>query len=133
MDPASALGVASSAIQIFDFSAQLWKKIRDLYESESGMSSAHDELRTNANDLREVNSRLSRLLTPGNLQRGLTETEDSVVSICNECDTAAEQLVIALEDLSLSNAEDEVSLATSPASTILPPPSNLLTEAGHLQ
>lgn len=101
MDPLSSLSVASSAIQIFDFSSRLWKQIRELYQSESGATLAQETILSDAERLCSLNSGLSKLLTPENLQRMLTATEESVVSLCNECDDAAENLVESLKGLSL--------------------------------
>lgn len=101
MDPLSSLSVASSAIQIFDFSAKLWKQIRELYQSESGATVAQETVLSDAARLCSLNSGLSRLLAPENLQRMLTTTEENIVSLCNECDDAAENLVDALQELTL--------------------------------
>lgn len=109
MDPLSSLSVASSAIQIFDFSSKLWKQIRELYRSESGATRAQETVLSDAERLCSLNSGLSKLLTPENLQRMLTTTEEDVVSLCNECDDAAENLVGALQELTLdreSNVSD---------------------------
>lgn len=111
MDPLSSLSVASSAIQIFDFSSKLWKQIRELYQSENGATLAQENVLSDAERLRSLNSGLSKLLTPENLQRLLTATEESVVSLCNECDDAAENLVGALQELTLdrdSNVGDSI-------------------------
>lgn len=107
MDPLSCLSVASSAIQIVDFSAKLWNRIRELSESQSGASSEHESLRADAQRLCDLNSGLVKLLTPGNLQRDLTSTEQAVVSLSAECDSVAEQLAGALEKLSIEG-DDEV-------------------------
>lgn len=42
MDPLSSLTVASSAIQIFDFSSKLWKQICELSQSENGATIAQE-------------------------------------------------------------------------------------------
>jgi hypothetical protein len=106
MDPLSSLSVASSAIQIFDFSSKLWKQIRELYQSESGATLAQETLLSNAERLCSLNSGLSKLLTPENLQRMPTTIEENVVSLCNECDSAAEDLVATLQGLTLSRGSD---------------------------
>lgn len=106
MDPLSSLSVASSAIQIFDFSSKLWGQIRELYQSESGTTQAHEALLTDAERLCGLNAGLSKLLTQENLQRMPTTTEENVVSLCRECDDAAENLVSALQDLNLNQESD---------------------------
>lgn len=111
MDPLSSLSVASSAIQIFDFSSKLWKQIRELYQSESGATLAQENVLSDAERLCSLNSGLSKLLAPENLQRMLTTTEENVVTLCNECDDAAENLVGALQELTLdreSNVGDSM-------------------------
>lgn len=101
MDPLSSLSVASSAIQIFEFSSKLWKQIRELYQSESGATLAQENVLSDAERLCSLNSGLCELLKPVNLQRSPTATEESVVSLCNECDDAAKQLVGAIQKLTL--------------------------------
>lgn len=102
MDPLSSLSVASSAIQIFDFSSKLWKHIRELYQSESGATLAQEALLLDAERLCSLNSGLSKLLAPENLQRMPTKTEENVVILCDECEDAAGSLVNALQELTLS-------------------------------
>lgn len=108
MDPLSSLSVASSAIQILDFSSKLWKRFRQLYQSEDGATVAQEALLSDAKRLCSLNSGLSKLLTPDNLQRMPTSTEENVVSLCNECDEAAEGLVTALQELTLNDQEFDV-------------------------
>ncbi|RYP43877.1 hypothetical protein DL768_009604 [Monosporascus sp. mg162] len=111
MDPISSLSVASSAIQIVDFSAKIWSRIRELSESQSGAVSEHESLRTDAKRLCHLNSGLGKLLAPGNLQRDLTSTEEAVVSLSAECDSAAQQLTWALEKLSIKGDDEDISLS----------------------
>ncbi|KAI7779390.1 hypothetical protein LA080_000870 [Diaporthe eres] len=92
MDPLSSLSVASSAIQIFDFSSKLWKQIRELYQPESGAKRAQETALIDSGRLCNLNSGLSKLLTPENLQRKPTTREENIVSMCNECGDAAGQL-----------------------------------------
>lgn len=106
MDPLSSLSVASSAIQIFDFSSKLWKQIRELYQSESGATRAQETALIDAGRLCNLNSGLSKLLTPENLQRQPTTTEENIVSMCNECGDAAGQLVKSLQKLTLDVPSD---------------------------
>ncbi len=101
MDPVSCLSVASSAIQIVDFSAKLWSRIQELSESSTGASAEHDNLRAEARRLCDLHSGLGKLLAPENLQREPTSTEQAIVSLSTECDSAAAQLVGALEKLSI--------------------------------
>lgn len=106
MDPLSSLSVASSAIQIFEFSSKLWKQIRELHQSESGTTQAQETILADAARLRSLNSGLCELLEPANLQRSPTATEESVVSLCNECGDAAKQLVGAIQKLTLEERSD---------------------------
>jgi len=103
MDPLSALSVASSAIQIVDFGSKIWRKIKEVYESESGASSSHENLVIDAKRLCDLNSQLGKLLTPQHLQRTLTPTEENVVALCRECDSAAEDLLTAFAKLSIKS------------------------------
>lgn len=106
MDPLSSLSVASSAIQIFDFSSKLWKQIRELHQSENGTTLAQQAILTDAARLRSLNSGLCDLLTPTKLQRSRTATEESVVSLCNECGDTAQQLVGLIQKLTLDERSD---------------------------
>lgn len=106
MDPLSSLSVASSAIQIFDFSSKLWKQIRELYQSESGATLAQETLLSDTERLCSLSSGLSKLLSPENLRRMRTTTEDKVVSLCDECDDAAENLIGTLQELTLDREPD---------------------------
>ena len=113
MDPLSSLSVASSAIQIFDFSYKLWKEIRELHQSENGTTLAQRAILAGAERLRSLNSGLCELLTPNKLQRSCTATEESVVSLCNECSDAADQLVSVLQKLTLDDRPDVSELRLS--------------------
>lgn len=106
MDPLSSMSVASSAIQIFDFSYKLWKEIRELHQSESGTTLAQRAILADATRLRSLNSGLCELLTPNKLQRSRTATEESVVSLCNECGNEADELVSIIEKLTLDERSD---------------------------
>lgn len=106
MDPLSSLSVASSAIQIFEFSSKLWKQIRELHQSENGTTLAQATILADAERLRSLNSGLCDLLSPENLQRSRTETEESVVSLCNESGDTAQQLVDLIHNLSLEEDAD---------------------------
>jgi len=112
MEPLSALSVASSAMQIIDFSSKLWAHIREVYQSESGISEQHANLRAEIARLRDLNLGLSQALTAQNLGRDLDSTEKNVVALCEECDSAAGQLADALGKLSITaSAEVRPSLA----------------------
>lgn len=106
MDPLSALSVASSAIQIFDFSSKLWKEMRELHQSENGTTLAQRAILADAERLRSLNSSLCELLTPNKLQRSRTATEENVVSLCNECGDAADQLASVIQKLTLEEGSD---------------------------
>lgn len=103
MDPLSALSVASSAIQIVDFGSKIWRKIKEVYESESGALLSHENLVIDAKRLCDLNSQLGKLLTPQHLQRILTPTEENVVALCRECDSAAEDLLAAFAKLAIKS------------------------------
>lgn len=106
MDPLSSLSVASSAIQIFEFSSKLWKEIRELHRSQNGTTRKQETILADAARLRSLNSGLCELLKPVNLKRSPTTTEESVVSLCNECGDAAKELVDAIQKLTLEERSD---------------------------
>ncbi len=71
--------------------------------SQEKVSEEHENLTTNAKHLRDLNSQLRKLLDPRNLKRDLTATEESVMTLCAECDSAADELVLALKELSIQD------------------------------
>jgi hypothetical protein len=101
MDPVSALSVASSVIQIVDFSAKLFSHIYEVYESESGGTAEHTLIKRETEQVRILNGHLTRAVDPGKLERDLTPLEIEVVSLARECDDAAVQLTEKLESVSL--------------------------------
>ncbi|KAH6714365.1 hypothetical protein BKA61DRAFT_673662 [Leptodontidium sp. MPI-SDFR-AT-0119] len=105
MDPLSALGVASSTIQIFDFGTKIWSKINEVYKSEAGTSLAYESLTNDAKRLCDINSQMSKLLTPEHLERTLTQNEENVVAVCVECNSAAEELLEAFSKLSIKESD----------------------------
>lgn len=102
MEPLSSLSVASSVIQIIDFSSKLWRKIKELHES--GNSSNNASLLSEAKRLCALYSSLNGLLTPQSLSRNLSPTEEAIVSVCSDCDDVAEELIKTLEKLSINQA-----------------------------
>ena len=101
MDPVSALSVASSVIQFVDSSAKLFSHIYEVYESESGYTAEHAQLKRDTEILRNLNCLLTRSIDPGNLGRDLTPLEVEVASLASECDDAAVKLAEKLESVSL--------------------------------
>lgn len=105
MDPLSALSVASSVIQIVDFSAKLINQINDLYTSETGEIQQYKQLKKDAEDLRTVNHHLNEALDPTKLNRQLTKLEVDIAALSHECDSAAVELSDALKRVSLDGDE----------------------------
>jgi hypothetical protein len=101
MDPVSALSVASSVIQFVDSSAKLFSRIYDVYESESGYTAEHTLLKRETENVRRLNSYLTRAVDPGKLGRDLTPLEVEVASLASECDDVAVKLTEKLESVSL--------------------------------
>ncbi|KAH8658459.1 hypothetical protein BX600DRAFT_552571 [Xylariales sp. PMI_506] len=112
MDPASILGVASSAIQIVDFSSKVLSRIRALYKTGRNASEDFEAIHDDALRLRRLNAGLSSLLTAKDLSRDLTAGEDQIVELCSECDSAADDLLKALERFSIQE-KDECSSSES--------------------
>ena len=103
----TALSVASSTIQIVDFSSKLIKQIHDLYTSDTGEIRQYKQLKKDAEDLLDLNRHLNKALDPDKLNRQLTELEADIATLSEDCDSAAVELLDALKNISLSTNPDE--------------------------
>ncbi len=106
MDPLTSLSIASSAFQIIDFSSKFFRRVWELYDADNVAVPAHESLVQDAKTLRKMSARLGQLLASESPRHNLIETEQTVVSLCAECDSATEQLIDALSGLSINREEN---------------------------
>jgi hypothetical protein len=105
MDPMSALTIATSALQIVDFSVKTFAKIREFYDSSSSQITEYEQLGKEVENLQRVNSHLTEILAPRNLKRQRTSLEEEVVGVCQECAAAALKLAQVLKSVSIDSKD----------------------------
>ncbi len=98
MDPLSALGVASAAVQFLDFGSSVFSDFKEIYESSSGQSREVVELSTFSDDLARLAGEIEVRLNNARLQKssryekggsGVAETvtgsEEIFYRLCRSC------------------------------------------------
>jgi uncharacterized protein YukE len=91
MDPVSALGAASAAIQFFDFVSKLLTKSFEVYASSSELTGEHEDLQIITENLTSYNQAL--ISAAG----GVGNAEIS--SLCQSCNQVTENLMDVLKKL----------------------------------
>jgi hypothetical protein len=104
LDPISALAVATSAVQFLDFSTKLFSLIRNISQSKTGELEQYKHLKSMAERLSALNSCLVETITPQHLDRGLTTGELDIISISQECNEVADQLIRTLLEITPDKA-----------------------------
>jgi len=99
MDPVSALGVASAAVQFLDFSGTVVKAMIEVYRLVEAKDSWQDFLRLRANGLQlQLSSRrLKSALQPEQLHRQPTNAENNILAVVNDCDDISTLLLKSLK------------------------------------
>jgi hypothetical protein len=103
MDPATALGIASSIVQLVSFSSDLISKGNEIYKSVDGALSDNVELATIAASLQELSSELP-LTFFNNPKRQLSKTEKQMQDLCQGCRKLSTQLLDAVKPLKISGS-----------------------------
>jgi hypothetical protein len=103
MDPATALGVASSIVQLVSFTGDLISKGNEIYKSVDGALSENLELETIAASLQELSSELPLTLF-NDPKRKLSKTEKHMQDLCRGCKTLSTQLLDAVRTLKISGS-----------------------------
>ena len=99
MDPFTALGLASSVIQIVDLSCRLVSKGQKIYKSADGTSATNIDTETVARDLNLLNSQLQRSFDESNYTEPLSKEDQSLVDLCWKCSDLANELQAKLNRL----------------------------------
>jgi len=103
MDPATALGIASSIVQLVSFTSDLISKGNEIYKSVDGALSENLELETIAASLQELSSELPFTFF-NNPKRQLSKTEKQMQDLCQGCRILSTQLLDAVKSLKISGS-----------------------------
>jgi hypothetical protein len=101
LDPVSAVGLASSVIQIVDFSCRLVSKTSEYRTSTDGALIEHKELRAAANRLSALSKAIHGPLTKCKSLRKPTNVDTALSDIAGECLDRASELTQALQELQI--------------------------------
>ncbi|CZR65525.1 uncharacterized protein PAC_15425 [Phialocephala subalpina] len=102
MDPVTALGVASSVVQLVDFAQSLVRSTYEIYKSISGQSSASVDLQTITTSLKTLNDDLRQSVESAALGKGKTPPSNNdaeLLALCQNCNVVADKLISALDRL----------------------------------
>ena len=96
MDPVAALGLASSVLQVVNFTGGLISKSRQLYQSASGNLVENDELEAVVRTLQSHSRRIAMQLGG---QKGKSQSEKDIVALCEGVRELCVQLIDTVESL----------------------------------
>ena len=99
LDPLTALGIASNAAQLAEFSSRLISRGHQIYKSADGALTENLELEAITNGLLKLNYTLSNSLEANELRRSLSDDERGLRTICEGCEGVAIELINALRNL----------------------------------
>jgi chromosome segregation ATPase len=95
LDPLSALSLAGTIVQFVDFTSKLVSNGCHIYGSANDASAENLELEAITKDLSQLNIRLKQRDRLG----GLTQDEQSLEDLSNQCTQIADNLTVRLEKL----------------------------------
>jgi hypothetical protein len=107
MDPVTALGVASSVVQLVDFTQGLFRSTYEIYKSASGRTETHINLQSITASLKTLTDNLARSVeraTPAP-DKEPSNHDAELLTLCQKCRVVAEKLSSALEGLSTQKAQ----------------------------
>ena len=99
MNPVSALGVASSVVQLVDFTHSLVRGTYEIYKSASGHSAASVDLQSITIGLKTLNDDLRLSLDRAASGKELSKSDAELQTLCKNCNVATDELISALEKL----------------------------------
>lgn len=97
MDGLSALSVASAAVTFVQFGLEIFSKATEMYDSMTGNTKGHQDIRVSAERLDNLCNDLERSLNVNQQAQGRHEKE--IVKIAKECQTVGLELSSALDKL----------------------------------
>lgn len=99
METPAIIGLVGNIVQFVDFSGKLISKSTELYRSSEGALAENIDIEKATNHLVLLNSKL---------QNAATTTGDSALdSLCKSCDTAADELLAALDKVKVKGKQDK--------------------------
>lgn len=99
MDALSALSVAASVIQFVSFTSDVVKMIYDASHVTSGQLPQHARIKQETAKLLELSNGIQQVLQPDALGRPQTVIEETLNSVCADCQAKATALMDALAEL----------------------------------
>jgi hypothetical protein len=97
MDPVSAIGLASSLVQLVTFTGDLFSKTRAIYRSADGSLEEHGELAAITRTLESQNRRIG--LQSSSLRLASSETTKDLLTLCDGVRDLAKELVNKIDTL----------------------------------
>jgi hypothetical protein len=101
MDPLTCLSLAGTVIQFVDFGSKLIREGRQLYED--GQLKLHEQASAASKDLLNLSTKLQRTLRQEDLDVCLTEEEETLHTLCRDCNCVAEKLIVKLSRFKTSD------------------------------
>jgi hypothetical protein len=107
MDPITALGVASSVVQLVDFTQGLIRSTYEIYKSPTGSSEASSDLASIATSLKTLNEDLSQSVRRATVSTGNkpSNTDLELLKLCRNCNGVANKLLSALQKLKTQKSD----------------------------
>jgi len=99
MDPASALGLASSIVQLVQFTGDLISKGNEIYKSADGTLIDNLELETIAASLADLSKEVPLLVHTKDRKKSLTKIEKEMQDLCQGCNAISMQLIEVVGEL----------------------------------
>src|ERR1700712_5369545 len=106
MDPVTALGAASAAVQLLDFVAKLLSTSIAIYKSKTDSVGAHEDLLTITQSLKTLNEDVISKAAPGEklddeeeIENHEADQTDAIQQLCVSCNEVAAELIGALNKL----------------------------------
>ena len=101
LDPLTALGIASNAVQLVEFSSRIVSRGHTIYKSADRALAENLELEAVTNSLLKTNNILENSLRAYELERPLADDERELKNICEGCESVGFELISALQKLKI--------------------------------
>lgn len=99
LESLAALSLATSIIQIVDFSSKIVGKSRDIYSSADGATIGHEDLASAATRLKDLNQTLNTAAPTSNDATNASSAEHTLSELTTRASAIADELLILLEAL----------------------------------
>ena len=101
-DPFTVIGIASSIVQLVDFSSKLVSESKEIYRSANGALSEHTEIESVAADLSTLSQRVSASVAARvtiQASSSLFEDEARFQQLAASCHEVSQEILTVLQDL----------------------------------